>query len=201
MKRGKIYEVVYLQETADNPTAGDSYLSAEGLRGTLIDVYQKSIELLAHTAGQLNSGGGKRFIDALKNPGEGDGLVQDLFKAEQKLGLAVQACEAEHSQIANAKNRELLERLHEPLRYVHEGVSALLQDMEQRDILEALDFISKVDIARQHDERTKLRIEGTCEWLLQDPEFERWESSDSSSILWLKGRGWSEIPSSNFLYC
>lgn len=133
-----------------------------------------------------------RFIHALRNPGEGDGLVQDLFKAEQKLGLAVQACEAEHNKRASAENMELLERLNEPLRYIDNGVSALLQDMEQKALLEALEYVSTTDIADQHKERAGMRSEGTCEWLLEGPKFERWESSSSSSILWLKGRGLSK---------
>ncbi|KAM0429782.1 hypothetical protein ACHAPT_006388 [Fusarium lateritium] len=184
VKRGKIYEVVYLHGTTN-----DSHMSTEGLRGALIDAYQKALELLAHAADQLTSSGGKRFLQALGSPGGGDGLVQDVFKAEQRLSLAVQACEVEHRQMDNAKNRELLQRLSEPLRYVDHGVRSLLESMEENNLLRALRFISNINVGKQHEIRSK-RTDGTCEWLFSDArrDFLEWENSNASSILWLNGK-------------
>ncbi|KAM5352937.1 hypothetical protein ACJ41O_005659 [Fusarium nematophilum] len=164
VKRGKIYEAVYLHDVAkdSHDTTKESDISIEGLRGALIDVYQKGLELLAHAADQLTSGGGKRFLQALGNPGEGD--------------------------VDNAKNQELLQQLREPLRYVDHGVCSLLEGMEQANLLRTLNFISSINVGEQHATRAKGRTDGTCEWLFNNSRFLDWENSSASSILWLNGK-------------
>ncbi|KAM0492985.1 hypothetical protein ACHAP8_009514 [Fusarium lateritium] len=182
VQKGRIYEAVYLQQLSDEVSE-----SRESLRNALIETYKQALKLLVHAADQFQKGKGKRFLDALMNPKQGETLVNDLTKSEENLSRAVQASESEHRQMDNAETKRLLERLNEPLRYIDDKVGVMLQHIEQNVLRTALGSISDVNIAGQHEFRALKRTKGTCEWLLEHEEFHGWEGSCVSSILWLKG--------------
>jgi hypothetical protein len=52
-----------------------------------------------------------------------------------------------------------------------------------------LEWVSIINIAAHHDEAKKSRSEGTGAWLFEDKSFEDWVESESSSIMWLHGKG------------
>ncbi|OBS29493.1 hypothetical protein FPOA_03430 [Fusarium poae] len=183
VQRGRTYEAVYIRQLSHN------YSESRGsLRNALIEAYKQALKLLVHAADHFQKGKGKRFVDALMNPKQGETLVNDLTKADENLSRAVQASESEHRQMDNAETRRCLERLNGPLRYIDDKVGAMLQHIEQSTLYDALMSISDVDVAGQHEMRTFKRTKGTCEWLLEHEKFHCWEDSYDSSILWLKGR-------------
>ncbi|KID61782.1 uncharacterized protein G6M90_00g113390 [Metarhizium brunneum] len=183
VRRGKIYEAIYIQGASET-----SFKSSEGLREALVNAYQACLNLLALTADRLQQTSIVRFLHALENPrGEGDEMVGALSKSEVLLSHEVQACEAEQRQTENAKNRELLQRLNEPLRYIDQRMAALFTQVERSKHYDTLDFISKVNIGNQHQRRKNTRLEGTCDWLLERQKFLDWETSSMSSIFWLNG--------------
>lgn len=55
--------------------------------------------------------------------------------------------------------------------------------------LEVLQWLSKVPCEDHHQEVKKLRFSGTGAWLFRRTAFEDWHDSNSSSILWLNGKG------------
>ncbi|KAK9446206.1 ankyrin protein [Metarhizium brunneum] len=183
VRRGKVYEAIYIEGATET-----SFKSSEGLREALVNAYQACLSLLALTADCLQQTNIVRFLHAIENPrGEGNEMVGALSKSEALLSREVQACEAEQRQTENAKNRELLQRLNEPLRYIDQRMAALFTQVERRKHCETLDFISSVNIGNQHQRRKNTRLQGTCDWLLEHQKFLYWETSSRSSIFWLNG--------------
>ena len=179
-----IYEVVYLQKSTD-----DSRVSNAELEKALLIGYQKALEIFAFEVDQLARGSGKRFLRALLDEREGRMLVEDLSRSETGLAYAARACEAVQRKMNNGRHRELLEQLSEPLRYIDRGVKDILAYIQDDKELQALDHISNINVRDQHTIRARGRTEGTCEWLMTNDKFCRWENSSSSSILWLNGQG------------
>ncbi|KAI0860616.1 hypothetical protein F4860DRAFT_199063 [Xylaria cubensis] len=180
---GVIYEKVYLKSKSSElhgPTIS--------LREALVNLYASILRLLARTKHDLNTGGAKRFLYALLHPGEDGELVQDLEKAKTQLSFVLQACEAVQTNEHNKEARKLLESLAEPLRHIDKRVKTILDQESEKERTEMLDIFSNAAFGDQHHRRTKSRTKGTGTWLLTHPKFQDWETSSSSSILWLTGK-------------
>ncbi|KAI0449027.1 hypothetical protein F5B21DRAFT_495696 [Xylaria acuta] len=180
---GAVYERVYLEDISD-----EFHESAINLREALVDLYAKILQLLAHAKHDLKESGARRFLHAIVHPGEGEESIQDLDKAEKQLSFVVQACEAVQTKGNKTEARKLLQSLDKPLRHIDEGVKAILDTVSAHDRSKMLDTFSSVAFGDQHLRRTKSRTEGTGQWLLRHQKFHDWETSSSSSILWLTGQ-------------
>ena len=62
-------------------------------------------------------------------------------------------------------------------------VRSVLHTIKQQELLEILEWVSKVPYKKHHDETAKFRVKETCEWLVSDTRFTKWEGSKSSVIL------------------
>ncbi len=180
---GAIYEKVYLEDISD-----ELHEPAANLREALVNLYAKILQLLARAKHDLSNSRAMRFLHALLHSGEGEELIQDLNKAEKQLGSAVRACQAVQAKTNNEESQKLLQSLDKPLRHIDDGVKTILDKVSADDRSKMLDMLSSVAFGDQHIRRTKSRTEGTGKWLLKHREFHDWETSSSSSILWLKGK-------------
>ncbi|KAK5998063.1 hypothetical protein PT974_00434 [Cladobotryum mycophilum] len=177
IRRGKVYEIVYLCQAPSNTVM-------EGLEKALVALYKTSLELLAQAFIRLNEGQGKQFLRALIHAGEGAELLSTLSECERKLAMTVQACGAVELQ----EHKRLLQNLDEPLRRIDNRVEKLLEKIKQRDLQKALNYISSIPVGDHHIEKREARTPETCEWLLKHKEFHKWETSSRSSTLWLQGK-------------
>ncbi|KAI0546424.1 hypothetical protein F4679DRAFT_557848, partial [Xylaria curta] len=184
IRRGAVYEVVYLTDSSNELLKSTS----SSLREALVDLYKRVLQLLANAKHDLSANGGKRFLAALLHPEEGEKLIQDMEKAGEKLDSAAQACEAMQRKRDNTKLSGLIQSLDEPLRRVDKGVEAILKRMEEDELYKILETICRIYVGDQHRERTEYRTARTGQWLLKHRTFRDWESSSSSSILWLTGQ-------------
>ena len=178
VRQGQIYEKVFLQ---DSPTDEDN----QAIRKDLVEFYKKALELLAHTHDLILKNQARQFLDALIEPGIGEGLVSGLFELEQKLANTAQALVAKQGHDAKV----ILQGLSEPLRRIDEDVVKLLMNIEEEKMQNMLDDISNVRVGNLHQAKRDKMTEGTCEWLLKEKSFVEWEESSCSSILWLQGPG------------
>lgn len=153
------------------------------LREAIIEVYKEVMRLLAYAGSYLQKNGAQRFMEALLNPGKGAGLFKDLSEAEERLDRGVQDCNLELSE----DMMSLLEKFNAPLQSIHDKTVKMYERGEEKDIIEALEFISRVPFGTEHEDRQMRRAEGTCKWLLEHSEFRNWEASSPSSLLWLEG--------------
>ncbi|KAI0202456.1 hypothetical protein F4808DRAFT_468565 [Astrocystis sublimbata] len=165
---GAVYERVYLQDVSVE--LREPLLT---LRESLVNMYAKILQLLARAKQDLDKSTAKRFMEALLDGGKGEWR---------------RACQAAQVKEMSSENRKLLEDLQKPLRRIDDGVSAILEKMSARERKRILNKFSTVPIGDQHQRRANSRTEGTGTWLLQHQEFLDWETSSSSSILWLNGK-------------
>ncbi|GAW17761.1 hypothetical protein ANO14919_072280 [Xylariales sp. No.14919] len=180
---GAVYEKVYLKDIAEQFDE-----AATNLREALVNLYVKILQLLFHATHYLDKNVAVRFLHALLYPSESEESIQGLDKAGAQLSTAVQACQSVQSKGNNAEARKLLQSLDEPLRHIDEGVKTILETVSADDRSKMLDTFSTVRFGDQHLRRTRYRIEGTGTWLLRHQKFYEWETSSSSSILWLTGK-------------
>ncbi|KAJ4855435.1 ankyrin repeats (3 copies) domain-containing protein [Trichoderma breve] len=176
MRRGTVYEIVYLQDAPPNN-------ATEDLKDVLFNLYKVLFQLLTHALERLNEGQGRQFFHALISPGKGEELVSALSDHENKLSMVVQACGA----IQLQEHQNLLQSLSAPLRRVDENVKNLIEHLQEKNLDEALDYISAIPIGKHHFEKRETRAPETCEWLLKHQRFLEWEESSCSSTLWLQG--------------
>ncbi|KAL5086890.1 hypothetical protein Trisim1_008639 [Trichoderma cf. simile WF8] len=180
VRRGKVYEVIYLSH------ANTLAPVQEVLERSLVDVYTKSLELLAHV-GQRLAGEYRYILLAIISPGAAEVLMASLIESENNLITAAQACEVVRSADADEHLNTLLNSLSEPLTQINDKMGDLLEEAEEHELLNALESFSRIDFGDQHRIRAESRTPGTGEWLLQHRKFQEWEQVPASTILWLQG--------------
>jgi hypothetical protein len=129
--------------------------------------------------------------------------VTRAFAAFWKLE-GVQAFEAKCEKLANrveidAQNcdrdvmvqsaRELQVRL-EQLRDLHkmtDPINEIWSRLKQDEQTKILQWISQIAYLDNHESASEGRTEGTAEWIFDRPEYQEWETSQESQILWLHG--------------
>ena len=60
--------------------------------------------------------------------------------------------------------------------------------MLDRDIQAALEWLSGLDHTADHHAALEQRTDETGRWLLERPEYSRWD--DQGGLFWLRGAGW-----------
>ncbi|KAF7535742.1 hypothetical protein G7054_g5122 [Neopestalotiopsis clavispora] len=183
VRRGAIYEKVYLRGAPEELPQ-----STRLLREALCNAYVEALKLMVSTKSALNENAVQRFLQALLHPGEGAGLMQGLNKAESRIGLDVQACEADQRKGEDEKFGELLRSLETPLRHTQVSLDSVLDTLSKNERSRMLETFSHVQVGDQHRRKKEMRIEGSGEWLPKHSKFKTWENSNSSSILWLTGQ-------------
>lgn len=181
LRRGKVYEIVF---TKDN-TAPELL---QNLVDGLIALYAKSLDLLAYTARHLKNQY-RQILEWISNPGQATSLITELTQCETALDRAVECCEVARSANADEAHTELLLNLHHSVDQIDDRMRRLFDELEIREILEALDYFSDVKFGEQHQKKVESRTPGTGTWLLAHPKFKTWDETDESSILWLQGTG------------
>lgn len=177
VRRGQVYQEVYLTDLSMST-------AQEDLRQKLVDVYKSCLEFLCFVHGEVENGYGRRFLEALVDPGHGEQKVSAMKELEKELESAAHPCEAKSSE----KHRKMLQGLEAPLKRVDDNVLKVLQELQQKDREAAMKYISTIPVGAHHIEKHEKRTGGTCEWLTNHREFHEWEDSAYSSVFWLQGQ-------------
>lgn len=115
VRRGQVYEEVCLTDLSMST-------AQEDLRQKLVDVYKSCLEFLCFVDVGVERGYGRRFLEALVNPGHGEQKASEMKELEKDLESAAHTCEAKSSE----KHRKMLEGL--------DGIVAeVLQELEKKD--------------------------------------------------------------------
>lgn len=155
-------------------------------------MYAKSLDLLAYAARHIK----KEFLKILNemaNPGQAKSLLAELMQLETDLVKIAECCEIARGVNVDESHTKLLLRLHESTSQTDDRVRQLLADMEIREMLEALDYISDVKFGEQHRKKIEMRTPETGQWLLSHDKFQQWMRAGNSTILWLQGTGMHQI--------
>ncbi|KFY40622.1 hypothetical protein V495_05331 [Pseudogymnoascus sp. VKM F-4514 (FW-929)] len=186
IRRGQVYEALYTADTVEDDAAFENF------QGALLKVYVAAIELLAESDALFSKGMARQTFHAIVHPSKGTGLASDLFKAEQKLALDVQPCEAicrrKNNKSINSKVDNLLNillQLDPQLTRIDTTVNELLEKLNETEQEKLRDFISPVPFRDAFETVEGSRTLGTGEWLLAHASFREWECIRSSSTLLL----------------
>lgn len=169
----------------------DNNTSPELLRDLerqLIAVYAKSLDLLAYAVRHLKHEY-LNMLQGISNPGQAESLLAELMQGETDLDRIAECCEIARSANADENHTRLLLDLHQSIDRTEDGVRSLLEGMEIREMLDALDYFSDVQFGEQHRKKVEMRTPETGQWLLRHDKFRAWEQADKSSTLWLQGTG------------
>lgn len=178
--RGRIYEECYTTENGTSPEALGL------LRTTLFELYKTCLGLLAMAASLMDQNTVQRTVHCILHPDEVSNAAGATFCGlESQLNKYVQAA----SDTVNKATSDRLKSLEEPVNRIDENVGRVLQSIDTEEELQILKWISEAPYTSQHDLVTERRMPGTCNWLLEHPQFQRWERSDGNALMWLKGTG------------
>ncbi|KAJ5919724.1 hypothetical protein N7454_009559 [Penicillium verhagenii] len=181
--RGQVYEQIYLPQTREVPL--DSV--QRGLESSLLEIYSRSLDLLAESLTLFSSGTAKRTLEAIVSPGKYTGSLSGLGEQEDELLRDVQACETKRTVAADSRTIGMLETLNAPMARMDAGIGHLLQNMEENERIGMLQWISPIPFGKHHDDIKERRTPNTGEWLIQHEDFYTWEEKKSSALFWLQG--------------
>jgi len=116
--------------------------------------------------------------------------MEDILRSERDIEPWLAAAQTRAGCSTNQTTMELLEILQsidQPLRKAFNQLDKLDAREDDRENEEFLDWISAIDYEARYEEVRSCRMNGTGKWLLDDKDFMKWQSSSSSSLLWLSG--------------
>lgn len=179
--RGKAYEAVFTDEN----TAPELL---QNLECGLIALYAKSLDLLAYAAWHLKNEY-RQILEWITDPGHAKSLMAELIQCETDLARTAESCEMARSANADERHTRLLVSLHHSVDRIDDGMRRLFDEIEAKEMLEALDYFSDVKFGEQHQMKVGTRTPGTGMWLLTHSKFKEWKWANKSTILWLQDTG------------
>ncbi|KAJ5175432.1 uncharacterized protein N7482_001309 [Penicillium canariense] len=183
ISRGQVYEQVYLPNTPGTP---EDALS-RNLQSCLLGIYSTSLDLLAESENLFSQNTARRTISAIVNPGKASGGLADLAEQEEELIRDVTACESRRSADADNRMIGMLDALNAPMTRMDEGISHLVQHMDEKRRIEMLEWISPIPFGKHHHNVKDKRTPGTGQWLLHHKDFCNWERKTGSALFVLQG--------------
>ncbi|PTB67230.1 ankyrin, partial [Trichoderma citrinoviride] len=177
--RGKAYEAVF----KDDNTPLERL---QTLEIGLVALYAKSLDLLAYAAQHFKNDY-RKVLGWITDPGHAESNMAELIQCERDVVWAAECCEKARRTAADKGHTELLLSLRESTTHIFDDMRRVFDEMEAQEMLKALDYFSNVKFGEQHQKKAEARTPGTGQWLLQRCEFQDWDSTESSAILWLHG--------------
>lgn len=185
--RCRIYETLYRPGTTPRQ-------ALQNLQAALVVLYAATLRLIALAHRLFAKNTATRAIQALINPGEVSDFLAKFQSLEMRLEIEAQNCERMRSQevdtnlqISICSLQKVLESFQKPMLRTDSRVSSFLEKVDQRERLEILEWISKVQHGMNHETVKEKRTQSTCEWLLRHKHYLEWQDTSSSIILWLHG--------------
>lgn len=187
--RGKVYEHLYTRETLAPPHG-----PLEMLQESMLELYTAVLRCLAHSSALFGMGSFQRALHAVFQPEKTKDLIDKISYLDRQAESIAHLCHSKRSAEAESRGGQRLQLLHEmlcqlrePMLRIDRRVSDMLEKLLENQQLELLEWFSDVLFGSHHGEIQRLRVDGTCEWLLKHPRFRKWHNSPSSSILFLEG--------------
>ena len=175
MQLFRIREEIYLRD-------GEEPHKPE-FEAAVVDLYSAVFEYEARVITHLSNGKVKRGISGTFALNGWDSVMTRIQAADQR-------CAAFANLFDKSRETDLLassqasKHIHEKILTSFQSFQEELQKNRQDDqdmrLLQSLSSDYKGD-----KELVSRRVDGTCEWFLNDQNFKKWRDSDTSSLLWL----------------
>lgn len=180
-----IYEQICVQE-------GGSTKISDQIRDLLIVLYVLVLKALAQVGRFFHKDGPSRFSEAVMRHEGFSAWLSEIETTEKHLSSAVSAFNMHQGRMESrhmSQKLDTLLSLEKPIFRIDEGVHHLLKQIHSQRLLDILKWISDIAYYENHQLVCDTRTVGTCDWVIQTPQFREWETNGSSIRLWLYGPG------------
>ncbi|PNP78932.1 hypothetical protein FNYG_07797 [Fusarium nygamai] len=181
---GRVLEMVYTTESMHiGETQDDVKLSQQCLSSLdeeLIKLYSGLLGALNYCYSISSKHKVKRKATAIFNSSKVVSLHKDLEVQHRKAITCGENCHKILSHGLSRKSLDLLEKIQPSLVALGDRVQELLVRIDEDERRKTLGAISSILFRAHHEEVSRKRTAGTCEWILKRETFIRWEESDSS---------------------
>lgn len=180
-----IYEEICVHE-------GGSTKISDQIRDLLTVLYVLVLKVLVQVGRFFHKNGPSGFSEAVIRPEKFPAWLSDIETAEKHLLSAVSAF---HMYRTTMESRDIVQKLdallslESPILRIDEGVHHVLKQIQSQRLLKILKWISDIAYYENHQLVRESRTVGTCDWVIQTPQFREWETNGSSIRLWLYGPG------------
>ncbi|KAF5722641.1 het-E-1 heterokaryon incompatibility protein [Fusarium mundagurra] len=192
---GRVLEMVYTKESmhigGNQNEIKLSQQCLDHLHEELIKFYSGLFSALQYCHTISSKHKVKRKATAIFNSSEVVIIHKDLEVQHKKVIACGENCHKILNHTLSRKSLDLLEKIQPSLTELGDRVHELLVRIDESERRETLGAISSILFRAHHDEVSRKRTAGTCEWILKRETFIRWEESDSSvTILYGNRRSW-----------
>ncbi|KAJ4264299.1 hypothetical protein NW762_005495 [Fusarium torreyae] len=189
---------------AQSAIVEDLYLSrglkvSRLLEQSLTQLYARILSLMARTLRYCSSSTIKNLTENILADSEATQNFSPKIAPEQdEVERCITIAEAEirelnltESNKARSQHmidmRKIFTELKSPITRINSDTSQLLKLAREADRVAILKSLSTLPYLSHHQAAARGRLDGSGEWLLHHPSFNRWRGSSSSTILWLHG--------------
>ncbi|KAG5754056.1 hypothetical protein H9Q70_003314 [Fusarium xylarioides] len=184
---GRVLEMVYTTESMHIGEAQDniklSQQCLDHLHEELIKFYSSVLSALQYCYSISNKHKVKRKATAIFNSSEVVGIHKDLEVQHKKVIACGENCHKILNHTLSSKSLDLLQKIQPTLTELGYRVQELLVRIDESERCKTLGAISSILFRAHHDEVSRKRTAGTCEWILNRETLIQWEQSDSSVII------------------
>ena len=180
--RCMVYENIYNSETTQADVLSN-------LHSTLVELYTAILRIIALANKMFTKSTLTRGLHALVNPRIVLEQIAKCQELETRIELDATNCDRLRYREVDAVTRKLIESLKEPIVRTDERVALFLEIVGDDERLKILDWICDIPHGKSHDTLSGQRTQDTCNWLIERHEYQEWQDTSSSTILWLHGTG------------
>ena len=188
--RCKVYEMLYPRDPRA-VEAGDNFETA------LTELYVLILQFLSKAIKLYDKNTAGRALNAFWDPNDIVDFEKRCQDLEARVDIEAQNCERLYNKFERAVSSQhtktltgLLEKLKElkyPIGRIDNTVAALWNRSNEIERSEILRWTSQIPYEDHHTTARKGRTKDTGGWLLKHGQYQAWQSSDESMILWLHG--------------
>lgn len=197
ISRCAVYEVVYLAPRAEEQDAAQLMLQED-----IISLYSSILLYLAKAAVYYGRGTPKRMLGSAFSATAGTKDQLDVvLEREEKVERAAQLLQGSHitsmtsaiqslgitQKGQNEATRRLIKSLEEPLLRTILNLDRFQKAAQSEERKAVANWLSTVNHRRDHDRAHCDVLAGTGQWLLRRPEYQEWQNSSASTMLWIRG--------------
>ncbi|CCT69586.1 related to vegetatible incompatibility protein HET-E-1 [Fusarium fujikuroi IMI 58289] len=180
---GRVLERVYTNESINSQGPQEEVeigqQCIDSLHDELIKLYCALLGALKYCHSIVSQHKVKRKATAIFNSSEVASIHKDLAAQHTKVLSCGETCHKFLSHVLSRKSLDLLAQVQPSLAELGDRVRELLVQIDVSERRKTLGAISSVMFRSHHEEVSRKRTKGTCEWILRKNKFIQWEESDS----------------------
>jgi hypothetical protein len=193
IRRCSVYEYLCVgKQDHGNGDGGSEMSMCEQVEDLLLELYVLVLKTLVSTGQFLQKNTPHRFLESILQPEGCPNHISELQRLESEVSAAVTVFRMQQAETRSGRVMGALETLvslEEPIFRLDDRVDRILKEVDRSQLRDILQWISDVRYNEPHQFVSGNRTKGTCDWVIQSPQFREWWCAASSITLWLHGSG------------